>query len=97
MVLCETKGEMARKTNFERVTIAHAKAESLKSRTGNTVNMPKRNLRVVKWLSATPAIGVCTVCSKEFKVPMTSLSKTMDAQAYLQEQFDRHKCLREED
>lgn len=55
-------------------------------------NMPKRNLRVVKWLSSTPAIGECTCCSKEFKVPMTSLGKTIDAQTNLQEQFDRHKC-----
>lgn len=56
--------------------------------------MPKRNLRVVKWLIATPAIGVCEFCQKEFKVPMTSLAKTVDAQANLQEQFDRHKCKR---
>jgi hypothetical protein len=54
--------------------------------------MPKRNLRVVKWLSTTPAIGECTDCGQAFKVPMTSLSKTLDAQANLQEQFDRHKC-----
>jgi hypothetical protein len=53
---------------------------------------PKRILRVTKWLSTTPAIGVCTACGKEFKVPMASLGKTADAQAHLQEQFDHHKC-----
>ena len=58
--------------------------------------MPKRSLRVVKWLSSTPAIGVCAFCSKQFKVPMSALSKTTDAQANLQEQFDRHKCERED-
>jgi hypothetical protein len=51
-----------------------------------------RTLRVTKWLSTTPAIGVCTACAREFKVPMSSLSKTADAQANLQGQFDRHKC-----
>ena len=58
--------------------------------------MSKRYLRVVKWLGSTPAIGACTYCSKEFTVPLTLLSKTTDAQANLQEQFDRHKCQREE-
>ena len=54
--------------------------------------MPIRNLRVTKWLSSTPAVGVCTACSKEFKVPMSALTKTKDAQVNLQEQFDQHEC-----
>jgi hypothetical protein len=54
--------------------------------------MIKRRLRVVTWLSATPAVGVCTLCSREFKVPMSALRRTADAQASLQEQFDSHKC-----
>jgi hypothetical protein len=54
--------------------------------------MAKRNLRVTKWLSTTLAIGVCSACSKEFKVPMTALTKTTDAQLNLQEQFYRHEC-----
>ena len=58
--------------------------------------MIQRNIRVVKWLSSTPAIGVCTFCSPEFKVPMSALTRNADAQASLQEQFDRHKCEREE-
>src|ERR1700678_2988060 len=95
--LYETKGEMGRKTNYPRVTIADARTEVSKSKAVNRAIMPKRSLKVVKWLSSTPAIGVCTDCSKEFKVPMTSLSKTIDAQAFLQEQFDRHRCQREED
>ena len=49
-------------------------------------------LRVVKWLTTTPAIGVCTICSREFKVPMCALRRTADARASLQEQFDTHKC-----
>jgi hypothetical protein len=58
--------------------------------------LPKPRLRVVKWLSTTPAIGVCEFCSKQFKVPLTYLAKTSDAQANLQEQFDRHKCKQED-
>jgi hypothetical protein len=54
--------------------------------------MIKRCLRVTKWLSTTPAVGFCTLCSREFKVPMSALRRTADAQASLQEQFDRHKC-----
>jgi hypothetical protein len=54
--------------------------------------MGKRALRVVKWLSTTPAIGVCAFCNQQFKVPLTALAKTADAQVNLQEQFDRHKC-----
>jgi hypothetical protein len=58
--------------------------------------MSQRSIRVVKWLSSTPVTGVCTFCSREFKVPMSALTKTADAQANLQEQFDGHKCEREE-
>ena len=58
--------------------------------------MIQRRLRVLKWLSTTPALGVCTLCSREFEVPMSALRRTADAQASLQEQFDRHKCVRED-
>ncbi len=54
--------------------------------------MIQRRLMVVKWLSTTPAVGVCALCSREFKVPMSALKRTADAQASLQEQFDRHRC-----
>jgi hypothetical protein len=58
--------------------------------------MPKRILRVVKWLSTTAAIAVCDFCLKQFQVPMTALTRTADAQAYLQKRFDRHSCKRED-
>jgi len=54
--------------------------------------MIQRRLRVVQWLSTTPAVGVCTLCSREFKVPISALRRTADSQASLQAQFDRHKC-----
>jgi len=49
-------------------------------------------LKVTKWLSTTPAVAMCTGCSREFKVPLTALSRTKDAQDHLQKQFDEHKC-----
>jgi hypothetical protein len=52
----------------------------------------KGNLRVVKWLSSTPVVAVRTLCNREFKIPMSALSRTADAQANLQQQFDRHAC-----
>jgi hypothetical protein len=52
----------------------------------------QRRLRVVKWLGTTPALGVCTFCSQEFKVPMNALKRIVDAQARLQGQFDAHRC-----
>jgi hypothetical protein len=52
----------------------------------------KPTLRVTKWLSMTPAVAVCTGCAQEFKVPLTALSRTRDAQEHLQKQFDEHKC-----
>jgi hypothetical protein len=54
--------------------------------------MPSRTLRVVKWVGTTPAVGVCAFCSQQFKVPMSFLNRTTDAQASLQQQFDAHKC-----
>jgi hypothetical protein len=59
---------------------------------GKEDDMMQRRIRVVKWLDTTPALGVCTLCSREFKVPMNALKRTADAQASLQEQFDRHNC-----
>jgi hypothetical protein len=56
------------------------------------VEPTKRNLKVTKWLSLTPAVGICTACNQEFKVPMAALSKTSDAQFNLQRQFGQHKC-----
>jgi hypothetical protein len=37
--------------------------------------MAKRNLRVVKWLGTVPAVGACTYCNREFKVPLTVMKR----------------------
>jgi hypothetical protein len=56
---------------------------------GKLSGMGEPRLRVVEWHSGTPVIAVCPACRKEFKVPM---SLTGDAQEYLQQQYDQHKC-----
>lgn len=56
----------------------------------------KRNLRVVKWLATTPAVGVCTFCDRLFNVPMSALKRVADAQESLRVQFTEHKCRRED-
>ena len=52
----------------------------------------KRHLRVVKWLGTIPAVGVCTSCNRQFKVPLAALRRVADAQESLRLQFKEHKC-----
>jgi hypothetical protein len=54
--------------------------------------MPKRNLRVLKWLGMIPAVAVCTICNLEFKVPLAALKRLSDAQESLRRQFAEHVC-----
>ncbi len=54
------------------------------------VAMPKRNLRVTKWLGTIPAVGVCTLCDRY--VPLTALKRVADAQESLRVQFAEYKC-----
>jgi hypothetical protein len=41
--------------------------------------MEKRRLRVLKRLGTVPAVGTCTSCNREFKVPMTAMKRVADA------------------
>jgi len=54
--------------------------------------MPKRVLRVTKWLGMVPATATCTGCDREFVVPMSLLKKVSDAQESLRIQFAEHVC-----
>ena len=54
--------------------------------------MEKKRLRVLKWLGTVPAVGVCTLCNREFTVPVTAIKKVADAQESLKLQFDQHQC-----
>jgi hypothetical protein len=58
--------------------------------------MTKRAVRIVKHLGSVPCVAACTACGREFKAPLRALARVKDAQANLQEQFDRHKCQKEE-
>ena len=50
------------------------------------------NLLVLKWVGTVPAVGICTGCDLQFKVPMTTLRRVADAQESLRKQFVEHKC-----
>ena len=52
----------------------------------------KRNLRVTKWLGMVPGVAICTLCNREFKVPLSAIKRVADAQQSLQAQFNGHKC-----
>jgi hypothetical protein len=58
--------------------------------------MAKRNLRVLKWLGTTPAIAVCTLCDREFRVPLEVLKRVGGAAENLKLQFARHLCEQDE-
>jgi hypothetical protein len=60
------------------------------------LTVPKRNLRVVKWVGTVPAIGLCTFCNRQFKVPLDSIKRVSDAQESLRVLFTEHKCKRED-
>jgi hypothetical protein len=54
--------------------------------------MPKRILRVVKWLGTTPAIGMCAACERQFTLPVAVLKNVVEARAKMQAMFDGHEC-----
>jgi len=54
--------------------------------------LTERAVRIVKHLRSVPCIAACTACGTQFTAPLSTLSRVEDAQANLQEQFDRHKC-----
>jgi transcription elongation factor Elf1 len=54
--------------------------------------MPKRNIRVTKWIGMIPAVAVCSACGKEFKVSVNELRQVSAAQQSLQTQFSEHEC-----
>lgn len=55
-------------------------------------SMAKRNLRVLKWIGMVPAVGVCSLCERQFTVPVTALKRVTDAQQSLSSQFAEHDC-----
>jgi hypothetical protein len=92
---------MAKRMVFRTTTIAQAKAavssfRAEKKKGSKPIperpTVPKRNLRVVKWLGQLPAVGVCTLCNRQFEVPLTTMKRVADAQQSLRLQFTEHEC-----
>jgi hypothetical protein len=54
--------------------------------------MPKRILRVVKWIGTTPAIGMCSACERQFTLPVGALRNVVEARTKMQALFDEHQC-----
>jgi len=54
--------------------------------------MAKKHLRVLKWLGTIPAIAVCSVCNREFRVPLEILKRVGGAVESLKLQFAQHEC-----
>ena len=80
----------------DRIEKKVSKRKDRSSRTPSKPPQQKRDLRVVKWMGTIPAIGVCTYCSRQFKVPPESMKRVADAQWNLDLQFKEHKCKRED-
>ena len=56
--------------------------------------MPKREMRIVKYIGPAPYLAVCTYCSQQFKVPTDVTLTATEAAATLQVEFSRHECKR---
>jgi hypothetical protein len=56
--------------------------------------MPKRKLRIVREDNGTALLGVCEYCNMQFGATLVSLGE--DDQTSVQEQFEAHKCKRED-
>ena len=58
--------------------------------------MTKRAVRIVKHVGSVPCVAACTACGARSSRPLSTLRRVTDAQANLQQQFDRHKCQNED-
>jgi len=58
--------------------------------------MTERAVRIVKHLGSVPCIAACTACGKQFTASLSMRPRVKDAQANLQQQFDRHRCQNED-
>ena len=57
--------------------------------------MPKRNLRIVRRVKNIPVLGICEFCNMQFPSHHPR-SGQAEAQAAIQQQFNAHKCERED-
>jgi hypothetical protein len=92
-------GSQSVDSDIERSNIASRRRRGLKTArvyemhsSCENAAMTKPHLRVLKWVGTVPAVGVCTGCDLQFKVPTTTLRRVADAQESLRKQFVEHKC-----
>jgi hypothetical protein len=57
--------------------------------------MPKRKLRIVRRVKDVPVLGICELCNMQVAVRQPPGDQAT-AQAAIQQQFDAHKCERED-
>jgi hypothetical protein len=58
--------------------------------------MPDRNLRIVKFIGATPSMAYCDVCRLTFRTRSEFILDADRAKQQLQSDFDQHECRPEE-
>jgi hypothetical protein len=62
----------------------------------NDVAMPDRNLRIVRFIGATPSVAYCDVCRLAFRTRQEFLLDADKAKQQLQSDFEKHECKPEE-
>jgi hypothetical protein len=58
--------------------------------------MAKRKLRIVRRVKNIPVLGVCEYCNMQFPIRQPWAGGRSEAQAAIQQQFNAHKCKRED-
>jgi hypothetical protein len=59
-------------------------------------SMPDRNLRIVRFIGATPSMAYCDVCRLTFRTRSEFILDADKAKEQLQSDFDQHECRPEE-
>jgi hypothetical protein len=54
--------------------------------------MPDRNLKIVRFIGATPSTAFCDVCKLAFRTRQEFLLDSDKAKQQLQSDFDNHEC-----
>ena len=58
----------------------------------NDIAMPDRNLKIVRFIGATPSTAYCDVCRLAFRTRQEFLLDADKAKHQLQSDFDEHEC-----
>ena len=54
--------------------------------------MPDRNLRLARFIGATPSVAYCDVCRLVFRTRPEFVTNAEKAKQQLQSDFDKHEC-----